>query len=145
MPIYEGVRHMLKFHFVRMVEPCLTGPTWRLAPEGSSLAGAQTNRDYENRLKYHTSVASAATYDWLCGRDCCPASVSTGAKFHPSNVLSGILTGPEANRVAAALAMGSLAADSDRPEQSSLIIGVCVAHALCCCHLMLFDAAVVSG
>ena len=59
MPIYEGVRHMLKFHFVRMVEPCVTGPTW----------DTTTQHDYPSESEWRESEASGATYEWLCGRD----------------------------------------------------------------------------
>lgn len=70
MPIHEGVRHMLKFHFVRMVEPCITGPTWDTggARVDTSLLEGSEQHD-TNEGGWRNSEASVATYEWLCGRD----------------------------------------------------------------------------
>ena len=100
MPIHEGVRHMLKFHFVRMVEPSVTGPTWDPAAA----------EDVEE--EWRRSEASNATYEWLCGRDCHKgpsASATSGAE----QAVAAIWRGSEAERVAAALSAGAAAAAGD--------------------------------
>ena len=57
--IIEGAkRYMLKFHYVRMEEPSLSGPCWDHDP---------AQREWTPQADDVTPRASAATWDWLCG------------------------------------------------------------------------------
>jgi hypothetical protein len=127
MPIYEGVRHMLKFHFVRMVEPCLIGPSWNTQEEEEEEVVQEEGQEED----WPESEASAATYEWLCGRDVTPSHTMLQPDGGGGDgvvdltaverTVAAIHNGREPDRVAAALAAGAAAADRDRPESSHII------------------------
>ena len=88
---------MLKFHYVRMQEPCVTGPTWDHDPR---------QREWSPPTEDLTPRASKANWDWLCGST--QAFEDSGALGDVVNLLAA-LDGPEATRVDAAFALGELA------------------------------------
>ena len=91
-------RYMLKFHYVRMQEPCVTGPTWAHDP---------SQRDwFPAALKDLTPRASKANWDWLCGG--APVSTEPAALGDVASLLADF-DGPEPTRVDAAFALGELA------------------------------------
>ena len=94
---------MLKFHFVRMQEPHVHGPSW----------GVSSTADIGASADWRQSPAAAATYEWLCGRD---ALAEPAADLHPSEAVQTILEGDEEARVTAALRAGAAAAGGDSDE-----------------------------
>jgi hypothetical protein len=97
-------RYMLKFHYVRMKEPCLTGPTWDHDPSNRNWV-AQTPDDLTPR-------ASRAMWDWLCGGDAPTDSVAADERDTISLMVG--LDGSETQRVDSALALGALPCMSHR-------------------------------
>jgi hypothetical protein len=94
--ILEGAnRYMLKFHYVRMQEPCLTGPTWDHDPSNREWT-PQTPDDITPR-------ASKATWDWLCGDAPAPPQED---QRDTSSLMAG-LEGSETERVDSAIALGA--------------------------------------
>ena len=97
--ILEGAkRYMIKCHYVRMTEPCLTGPTWDHDPANREWT-PQTTDDVTPR-------ASKATWDWLCG----DAPPPQEADERDTDTLMAGLEGSETERVDAAIALGERAA-----------------------------------
>ena len=71
---------MLKFHYVRMAEPALTGPTWAAAPARPP-------------ARAWASPAAEATYRWLCGA--APAVSAAERAPGPAEGLAAICAGSE--------------------------------------------------
>ena len=103
----QAKRFMLKLHYIRMVEPCVTGPTWDHDPSQREWS-PQTDDDVTPR-------ASKATWDWLCGNEA-PAETVAG---DVSSLMAG-LEGSEPERVDAALALG-VRAQTDASVAPALI------------------------
>ena len=89
---------MLKFHYVRMQEPSVTGPAWDHDPG---------QREWSpGVLQDLTPRATKANWDWLCGSE--HASEDSGALKDIVSLVAA-LDGPEPKRVDAAFALGELA------------------------------------
>ena len=90
-------RYMLKLHYVRMAEPCVTGPTWDHDP---------CQRDWcPDTLDDLTPRASKANWDWLCGD---ATREQPEGERDVASLLAGF-EGSEPERVDAAFALGQLA------------------------------------
>ena len=90
-------RYMLKLHYVRMAEPCVTGPTWDHNP---------SQRDWcPDALDDLTPRASKANWDWLCGD---ATREQPEGERDVASLLAGF-EGSEPERVDAAFALGQLA------------------------------------
>ena len=117
--ILEGAkRYMLKFHYVRMEEPSVNGPSWDHDPSKRRWS-PQTPDDVTPR-------ASKATWDWLCGDGAAPPStdeVEVEADDEEARDIGSLMAGmqgSETERVDSALALGSRAAED--PEVVPMLI-----------------------
>ena len=79
-----------------MVEPSITGPTWNLPASSVGGVGAAGAAGGEEREEvWRESEASAATYEWLCGRDSPQGNSPTAGG---SDAVEAIHIGEEAER-----------------------------------------------